>query len=836
MKTTASTSTLFLSFLFIFSLQIVNVNGIVWLAGNGTWSTASKWTGSIIPLNSNAEITAPGNYYVSVTEATDLQANLTLGGTLSYPNLVISTTFNIQGFINLAGGSITLLTGAILTVNGISINANSNTTIRIDYTGEVRTNSVDIMSGGLNLSGFGSLNISNSLSANDGVSIILGAPVRILNSTIVNTRSSLVMISSAFDVQNSITLTSNFYFSTGSTITVYNGGTVIFTAPVIVNPTALNTVIFSGKFTANQNVTIQSGSITLVNGGSVILLSGSNLIFNPSTLINTQDGSMIMTDANGGGITSTGNAEVYSNINTQGTFTLSADNAGFLSIIGIVTAQSGVVNVRGSVVIAGQIKVLATSSIATLAAAKLTFNPASVLYLNGSTVNQVNGAGTVLFLEGSSIEVHSTSSIANPVVIQCSIIVDSQSSITFAGLTTVSNGTSVRSSTGTSGSVIFKGTTDIANSGDVVDGTKMTVINANVMLAANSIAYFYGGVISLGSNASLIINGSFYTTFKSPVNIQGSGTGASAGKVTVLSAGSWWLQNSTASISAQLYVYGSLRLNAGGNLTINGDGMCSSTAILFINHGYIEVNGKFFLGNCKPNGMGTLAFNSLVSTNQVLPTGNYTITNMIISRNSHLSTESIGFNLKGNLIMRDTGSLLVYSNSVVSGNISLSNTATIGIFGVNPITSVRSNLLSMDTATNLYIEAKETVASQLLVTSNAKISGNLFVTILGSAVIEEIVVLNYGSYVGAFTQVNVNKENSTALMSYAMRYDPQRAVALRSNVVTSNIGITSSTPDITTSIIGGDDDDTTSQEPASNANKFELFSIFSVLLCFVILF
>jgi hypothetical protein len=256
-----------------------DVHNATWNGGNGTWNTASKWSGGVVPKNTASDqydvfIDGGNNAVDSVVDGPISVVNsLTIdtNDTLSLSSGALISTVNgltVNGGIAMAGGSITVGNGALNGSGGIG----------------AAFNSLSIGSGSTSLSLGAGLTIQNDPTF--GGAILIGGNYPLINNATIHAHTGV----------GSITVIGSTVTNNGSYL-IDTGGLLQISAPIShlsdlgsITATGSGVVRFLGTFDNSQNTLIADGSINglqmggLIQGGTITATSSNRLIVADATL------------------------------------------------------------------------------------------------------------------------------------------------------------------------------------------------------------------------------------------------------------------------------------------------------------------------------------------------------------------------------------------------------------------------------------------------------------------------------------------------------------------------------------------------------------------------
>jgi hypothetical protein len=287
----------------------------IYSVASGNWSSASTWSGGVVPSTSDSVLISSGNT-VNLDVATETCFNLEVAGTLHYGST--AAAFSVSNDIAVYSGGVFDAGSSSLTTHTLNIGgtATSNVAGNLSNDGTFDMNT----SANVGVTFFGALNsgISGSGSTYDFAAVTINKGTS--SSAIVDVTAVITMAAPATGQR--LTLTNGtFKLSSASTITPYNGSSFNTacsgTARLWVNNSGavINTTAVSGGyiyFTTGSDLRIDNGTVTLGSGTYPFFCYGM-LRMNGGTLT-CYGGIYTTTSATSGVIMSAGNL----NLDPQG--------------------------------------------------------------------------------------------------------------------------------------------------------------------------------------------------------------------------------------------------------------------------------------------------------------------------------------------------------------------------------------------------------------------------------------------------------------------------------------------------------------------------------------
>ena len=779
------------------------------------YSNTTISNGAALELNGSAAITVPeviiiNGDGVSGSPGAIRQISTSFASILS--GAITANTGSISRINNVGTQLLTLQTGAFTNTGGV-VFGNTNT-------GGITVTSV--------ISGVGAL-------TKDGTGtgrLILGG---------INLYTGLTTISAGV-----VQLTNNDGLGsspagTGSSNTIVSDGAALEINSAITVPETLN--IYGLGFVE----TIANGAIRMITGsnatisGPINILSASRINNTSTGVLTIQTGAFANTNGITFGITSTGGITVSSVISGAGTLIKDGGNTGTGRLIlggtnlytGLTTISSGVLQLTNSDGLGSSVAGTGTSNTIVSDGAALEINGAitvpETLNLYGLGFVETTANGAIRMITASA------AAISGPINILSASRINNTSTggvLTLqTGAFTNTNGITfgISSTGGITVSSIISGagalTKDLTGTGKLIlTGTNLysgiTTVSAGVMQVKNNDAL---GSLSAGTGtsyttvtnlASLELNGASALTVPEDIRINGLGVGGINGALrqisgafaTTLTGGitsssaARVSNDATTSITisttqitnSNLITFGisttgdiniPITINGSGGITKDGTG--TGNLILSVDNsaGYTGVTtvsaGILKVSNAKA--LGATSGNTVVSGGTVLiDSGAYTITEPF-----NIS----GTGLSSNGAIRNLG-----RQTILSGAITLSNTATITSFGYNPFLNtvldsliitggitLGSNALTLDVTRGMRIGDQNVAGSKITGTGAVIKSGGTDTLVMNVAndysgittVNNGVIVLKTATSLG--TGVNGTTDHTSIAAGAAVKVDVSSA-------------------------------------------------------------
>lgn len=616
---------------------IVTLDGLIDL-GSGTGSGSATVTGATLTLNSGGTIvTGSGNVNLISLGTNTVNGVLQAGGSVNLRsgagvsgNLVIGSTADVRAStITLVAGSTDANNTSIVDLSAASNNVFSNTTNSDAPNNFVFRQDAAISDApAVALFQGGDVNLVNyTLNSTEGdTTIATAANVAGSNFTIqsnaangfFNRINTNLNVNTFNAVGNSISTAASLTSATTATF----GGTLRLDANLAINSTGNNTITFNGTVDSDatpRTLTTTTGGTTAFNGnvGSVSALSSLTV--------------------NGSGGTGTATLNNASTRTVNG-LTLGTPTA--VNMQGVVTSQSGTVQVNGPVSLTGATTVVGGSAInftSTINGAQtLTTTSAGTTLFVGNiggstpltslTTNGSGGAGTTTFA-GTSVATSGNISLNAPTALNLTgAFTSSAGSFVANNAVTLTGATSVNSSnviqfastvngaqsltTTSPGTTSFQGNiggttalTSLTTNGSA--GTGNTTFTGSTITTANNVAINTPGTNSvqgtITSNSGTVTLGGATVNLTNNLIVNTPGAAAGADSIVIggtlqSSGGARDLTLNAGAGDLDLGVMGTLA-NPLGQLTTSGsgvvaiDGSRTNTGISLQNTGGVELSG-----------------------------------------------------------------------------------------------------------------------------------------------------------------------------------------------------------------------------------------------------
>lgn len=602
-------------------------------------------------IASGSTVTASNGTYVGSSGGTGSLA-LNTGGTLTTAGLSGSGTFN------LAGG--TLRSGAAFSSSLSATLSNAST---VDTNGYATTLSGVLSgTGSLTKAGTGNLTLSGANTYEGGTTVDAGTLTLGTATAMGSSSGSLTLNGGSVDLGGFNPTTGNVIFNGGS----FTNGSLDNTSAFEVQAGSLSnalggsaaltktgegTFILSGTNTYSGGTTISGGTLQLGDGGttgSVVdnILNNANLAFNRSddlTFSAIVSGSGSFTQSGSGNLILSGpNTYSGGTIVNAGTLTLGTATA-LGSTAGDLTLNGGTVNLGG-------------------------FNPTTgSLILNGGTFT--NGSienASAYEVRAGSLGIALGGSAALTKTGEGTFVLSGDN--TYAGGTTISDGTLQLGDGGTTGSVV----------GNILNNANLA-FNRSDDLTFSAIVSGSGSLTKTGAN-TLTLSGA---------NTHSGGTVVNGGTLSVTNAGNLGSGDITASNGGDITA-GSLEIVGTRTLTITGAGSTLSTPA---GHLWLNRSGSGYTQTLNITDGGSVTVGSTFSLADVSGTGNLNVS----GTGSSLSTGGnlyVGYAGTGNATVDNGGTistsavLSIASTGGSSGTFNLNDGGTLQVGGADGITIV----------------------------------------------------------------------------------------------------------------------------------------------------
>ncbi len=712
----------------IAALPLHAQTSVNWNGGNGNWTTASDWSGGVVPNNGGGK-----TYNVTISNGTAETVTLDLGVTIS--DLTLGTSAILQSSGN---NSLTIAGGGTFTNSG-TLTFNTGTNVLTIQGGGTLNNS-----GTITISGAGSgLNVTGTTTNNSGATISVeggststftgsvnnsgtfetgfsgGSNTVTVTGTFTNNSGGLLELASSGDVVNikSLSNSGTLTLMTGTTLTLTGGGNGV-------------TDVVAGS---TYNI---GGAFNVKNGGTTTsALAKLTSVEGTLTLSNGQTNSMApsggtLTISNTGNVTVEGATTLFliGNVNNSGTFT-----TGFSGGNNTVTVSGTFTNNAGA-----QVNLDSSGDVLNVNALS---NSGNINIVSGTTLNITGGgSGVTDVVAGSTYTVTGNFNVKN----------GNTTTSALAKLTSIEGNLTVNN-TQSNAITPNGGTLTISNTGQfsIEGGTKLS-LTGNV----NNSGTFTSGFS--GPNNTINVSGTFTNNSGAQLNLDGAGDVvnfnalSNSGTVTIASGSTL---NITGGGQGITDVVGGSIIQIQGNFNvINGGKPTFALGSLTSVEGLVDLNNNQ-ANSVTPNG-GTLTLSSTGQLN--LSDGVATVTSLSITGNVNNSgIVSTGFsggtntvNVSGTFTNGTTGQLNLYGAADVVNIVTLSNAGAINfqnagaildITGAGTLTNSGNILL---TAGNLKFSA-----------SSATLTGGGTVTLGNSNGTENFTIV-VGSGTGTLTNVN----------------------------------------------------------------------------------
>jgi hypothetical protein len=509
---------------------------VSWNGGNGNWSTATDWSGGVVPNNGGGN-----TYNVTIRNGSAETVTLDLGVTIS--DLTLGTNAILQSSGN---NSLTIAGGGTFSNNG---------TLEFNTGGNVLT----IQSGGtLNNSGLifvsgmaAGLNVTGATTNNAGAVIELGKGS-------ISTLMGNVANSGTFETfgKSKVTVAGTFDNNAG--------------AGLQLNPGA---VVKIGALNNSGGIGVDRGaSLVITGGGSGVtdVVAGSSYKINGKFVVGTTDAFAKLTNIEGGLYLGTGQHTITPmgatlTIAKGGNFTADAPN---INVNGNIN-NSGVF-VAGLTGLFGPATVNVSGTFTNNSGAKLGFS----WFYAVLNVNALNNSGNLGVSRLTTLNITGGGSGVTDVAAGTQYAIEGNFNVVNGSITTdaLANLTSIEGSLGFGGDPRDSKTESITPIGDTL-----------TIAASGSLSVGVGSTLSLTGNASN--SGSFGTSpsaggVRPSANVSGTFTNsgfAAVGKGSTLTVGGSYNQSAgtttvdgTADVRQQFTNSGQVVVSKGSTLTVGG--------------------------------------------------------------------------------------------------------------------------------------------------------------------------------------------------------------------------------------------------------------------------
>lgn len=517
---------------------------------------------------------------------------------------------------------------------------------------------------------------STTIGNGDFIVIPVGITVNLDNSVDINNSLASLSVSGTITSSNNsnLTITSGTLSGNGTVSTnnfsVGTTGFVTFTGTISSNNFTSNSVLLNLAADVNVGGTlyINSGSLQLNGGSSINLANGGNININNGSL-NLNGGLFVNLGVYN--VTYTGGSGSFGtifNTNSLNNLTISLNSGtdqldinGDLVVSGMLTINSGQLDISGNdLTVNGSITTMGNGSIYANMFSDITINtggnPGSISFDAGGNVISslvINSQGTSGLMLGSNLTINDDLTLTDG-----DLDIDAGSTLTLNGSFSNNNGNGGSIGVGSQSSLVVNGSGDWT--GLSIDGSDI-------------------------NNFTINLSGSGYTNLDSDLNVHGN---------LNINNGTLWLNGNDLTIGGSLsgtgYIYGnvgsSLVFNGSGNsglyiatggetfggLTINTSGSGSVTLYsnIIIDGQYNQQNGSFVLNgfNLTLNGTNTYTGGGI--------TGNMN-SDIFIGGNGNVGT--IGFTGNGSMVgnlevdIDNSGWVSLGTDLTVHGNLNLEN-------------------------------------------------------------------------------------------------------------------------------------------------------------------
>ncbi len=646
---------------------IVRVNGDV---GYGDIADAID---GLSGLNASVAIAVGNQAYAAAVDTPPTASTLTNGVLNVEGDLIVDSTFNNGGHLNLNNGNLT----------GITTFTNS---------GEVAVQDEYMLQG----------NTINNIAGN----INLGEQSTLSANTINN--SAKINVATEGDVVADGTITNN---ATGE-ITFGLGSTGDSDLSDLYSDS--NSIINNGMISVTKGVLRTTGDVS--GNGTIAMGDGTTFVTGNSG--QTITNSVALADEGSVTFHTNGyNASVSGAITRDAEFT----KAG----IGNLTLSGNNTFTGPAIIEGGQLTLQGGQAISDTTAVRL--NSGTLLVSSAETIGSLSTvAGTHTSLDASLTVGKNNQRTTSSGVISGSgglvkqgagtMTLNSSSSNTYSGGTTVSGGTLVAatnqqlgtgnvtvgtSATLTTGSGTTQSVAGLSNQGTVTIGN-------NATLNTGSVHFNNSGVVNVGSSGSIVDAGTLSNS--GTMNFSGGTSTLSSGTNQITNTGSINLNAGTVLVKGNLTGNGSINMNDGTTLRsgnanqqiANGIRVNSGTAVVDTNGNDVNLTGTITgSGTLNKVGMGTLTWvginngnaqvnSGVMVTSTQNQTGNVQISNGagVIFDQSTSGTYAGNVTGNGTLTKSGTGTVTMTGNSVYSGGTNvLGGSLLVGSHGVGQVQS-----------------------------------------------------------------------------------------------------------------------------------------------------
>ena len=724
--------------------------GYITTTGATNWNTAASWLGGAVPVaNSNVTIAHAVSIAAAFTFTPIASITVNTGitaiasSTVAIGTVTNAITTNGTGVFTFSGALGSIIAGSF--VNNGTLSWSAAATLNISASGTL-TNS------GTFTRGTGTVTIVNAATINGSGAITFN------NLTITAGTATLTTVPT---IDGTLTITSGGVsaapiYTTNSTLT-YNGVSVRSTEW---NATGVGTIGTTAGYP--NNVTINTGTVDIVNGSNTARALNGTLTVNTGATFNLNALNAALTI--GGGLTTVG----------TGTFNMGSTNAavtvaGAVSNAGTLTLSStsgGNLNVAGNWSNSGTFTPNSRTVTFNGTAAGQTINNATTFF--AVVIDNTNAAG-VLVATGNNL------TVTNSLVVNASRLLDINAGIVHSGSIFTVNGT-LRISAGgfvqnaspapvygSASTLIYNASTygrsnewnatgvgtigttaGYPNNVTINTGTFDIVNSSNLARAINgTLTVNTGATFNVNAlNAALTIGGDLTTVGTGTFNMGSTNAGVTvAGALT--NAGTVTLSTATASLTVSGTVSNSgaltLSSNIGGDIYVTGN---------FTNNGtFTHSNRALFLngttqtlGGSNINGSGTtncFPFLFLQNGTNVTLAASAAVTNTLTLTSGKVTLSTFDLNMGASAISGASSSNYIVTNS--TGQLKQVVTTSAVLFPVgnsayNPITLTNTGTSSdtygiavVDGTIGTANDPTLTVNRRWIVTEGTSGAGNLAV-------------------------------------------------------------------------------------------------------------